>query len=542
MSQQRWDVKLVFLNGPLSVRGEQVIRGPVIRIGARPGPGGFALENYRGIEDRQVTITAYDGDARIAPVGTAQVRLAGHEHVDWNEVHPLRGEAHLSPNCAFHLGPIGRGVTVRFVDCQQLGVWQQENLLSIAAKEEIQGPAPVEAKEIQAGTGVPGWFIGGIVMIAMVIVAGITVPLVVSTMEEAEPLGPEYMGEVLDKRAFVQASDTENLDPLLLERFEQPWLRFVAGPNAEYAGDDILTKPEYFDQKLLKLAQAYAEKQLKHQAFWIMLERSKNDYAAVIQAMRDAGAPEVLAGIPIVEAGYIVDNHDKMACASGAWQFQPEVAKRYGLRVKGCKLRGSSELWEPTDIVAPRNLLKGASYVENIDGKARCKIAAGGCRVDERNDIDLATEAAIRSFREPLEDERILESGAAVQLAITSHNAGYDDARHRGQDTLYKTNVLGAYLNWIERKNESWDPRFLGEQVRCPPGTWASKCAGTTLNGYAQHYAYKVLGAHFVAVCYYALNHAEDYPVFRAYEFFLEDNGYCNRIAVPTVDAVKSYR
>ena len=214
MSQQRWDVKLVFLNGPLAAQGEMIVRGPVIRIGARPGPGGFALENYRGIEDRQVTITAYDGDARIAPVGTAQVRLAGHEHVDWNDIHPLRGEASLTPDCAFHLGPIGRGVTVRFVDCQQLGVWQQENLLSMAAQEEIQGPAPVEAKEIQASKGVPGWFIGGMVVIAMVIVAGITVPLVQSTMREAKPLGPEYMGEVFTKDFFV--STTDEVDAKLL--------------------------------------------------------------------------------------------------------------------------------------------------------------------------------------------------------------------------------------------------------------------------------------------------------------------------------------
>ena len=34
---------------------------PVVRIGSNPGPGGLRLEGYRGLDDRQAVISAYDG-------------------------------------------------------------------------------------------------------------------------------------------------------------------------------------------------------------------------------------------------------------------------------------------------------------------------------------------------------------------------------------------------------------------------------------------------------------------------------------------------
>jgi hypothetical protein len=538
MSQERWDVKLVFLNGPLSVRGEVVLRGPVIRIGARPGPGGFSLENYRGIDDRQVTITAYDGVARIAPVGTAQVRLAPHEHVNWKDINVLRGETHLSPDCAFHLGPLNRGVTVRYVDCQQLGVWEKESLLSMAAQEEIQGPAPVEAKEIQATKGVPGWFIGGIVVIAMLIVAGITVPLVQDTMREAKPLGPEYLGEVF----YEEVTSADPVDAKLLDGFQQPWLRFIAAPNAEAANEDNLREPENFDNELLKWTTRYANKQLKAKLFWKKLDQIVESYAIVVRAMREADLPEVFAGIPFAESQYNPEAMDILACGKGPWQFQPEVAHRYGLEVKNCRLRGSSETWSPTNVVPPLNVMIKAIYVDAA--AERCRIPkVNGCEIDERRSLEKSTAAAVQALREPMEDEDLANSGAAVQLAIASHNAGYDNFRFRPRMKRgSRTEILWAYKDWLKRTNQQWDPKFLGQQVRCPQGTYANDCPGTTLNGYTQHYTYKVLGAHFLAVCYYGMNYADIYEEFRPYETFVEEDGYCARIQVPTVAQVKDYR
>ena len=38
MSQERWDIVLHFLTGPLALREDVVAQGPVVRIGADPGP------------------------------------------------------------------------------------------------------------------------------------------------------------------------------------------------------------------------------------------------------------------------------------------------------------------------------------------------------------------------------------------------------------------------------------------------------------------------------------------------------------------------
>ena len=60
-SQERWFVVMKFQNGALAYQGDMALRGPVIRLGANPGPGGLKLEGYRGLDDRQAVLTAYDG-------------------------------------------------------------------------------------------------------------------------------------------------------------------------------------------------------------------------------------------------------------------------------------------------------------------------------------------------------------------------------------------------------------------------------------------------------------------------------------------------
>jgi hypothetical protein len=108
MSQERVDVTLRFLTGPMAWQADLTRRGPAVRIGANPGPEGLKLEGYRGIDDRHAVITAYnESEVTIAPVGPNQVRVSPHEHVDWNEIHPIRGPVHLSAGCAIHL-EIGR--------------------------------------------------------------------------------------------------------------------------------------------------------------------------------------------------------------------------------------------------------------------------------------------------------------------------------------------------------------------------------------------------------------------------------------------------
>ena len=82
MGQERWDVVLKAFAGVLAVRGEFTQRGPVVRIGANPGPGGLKLTGYRGLDGRQAVITAYaGGEVSISPVGSNQVRVAPHQKV-----------------------------------------------------------------------------------------------------------------------------------------------------------------------------------------------------------------------------------------------------------------------------------------------------------------------------------------------------------------------------------------------------------------------------------------------------------------------------
>ena len=112
MSQERWDIVLRFLHGPLAYQADMVLRGPVVRIGANPGPatGGSSLklEGYRGLDDRQAVITVYDGaTVQVAPVGAHQVRTAPHEHVNWEELLPIRGPVFLSNGGAIHFGGSG---------------------------------------------------------------------------------------------------------------------------------------------------------------------------------------------------------------------------------------------------------------------------------------------------------------------------------------------------------------------------------------------------------------------------------------------------
>ena len=346
------------------------------------------------------------------------------------------------------------------------------------------------------------------------------------------------MGEVF----YEEVSSEDPIDAKLLDGFEQAWLHFVAGPNAEIANEDGLKEPEAFDQELLKWTTRYANKQLKAKLFWKKLDEIADRYATVVRALRDEGLPEALAGIPFAESQYNPEAMDILACGKGPWQFQPEVAYRYGLEVKNCRLRGSSETWSPTEVVPPVNVMKRAVYVDSAEG--RCRIPkANGCEIDERKSLEKSTDAAIRSLREPLEDEELASSGAVVQLTIASHNAGYDNHRFRPRMKKgSRTEILWAYRDWLKRTNQAWDPKFLGLQIQCAPGTYASDCPGTTLAGYTQHYTYKVLGAHFLAVCYYGQNYGDTYPEFRPYETFTDEDGYCARIQVPSVAQVKDYR
>ena len=53
MSQERWDVVIQFLDGPMGMQGEKVFRGPVVRMGANP----LTLMGLAGMGDLVLTCT-----------------------------------------------------------------------------------------------------------------------------------------------------------------------------------------------------------------------------------------------------------------------------------------------------------------------------------------------------------------------------------------------------------------------------------------------------------------------------------------------------
>jgi hypothetical protein len=537
MSQERWDIILRFHEGPLAVQGDLVLRGPVVRMGAAPGPGGLALEGYRGLDDRQAVITAYDGGTvTIAPVGINQVRVAPHANIDWKDVQVLQKPAFLSPGCAVHLGPPGRGVTATFVDARRLGEWEQRRILSDAsqANPKIQ---PSNVATLDAGRRIPRWFIPATLVMGLFFTAGITFSIFRDVAANRPDLGPKDEGQAYYERVDIAKV---TIDPALKDGINQGFHDFVMKPNSAQARWPALAKPEGWDPTFMQYTLASAKMHLRAWNYWRQLEVIKDDYGYVVEQLRKAGLPEVLAAIPYQESRY-TDDAKSPVCAKGYWQFMPEVAHRAGIAVRNCSFRGApGALYTPTRMTPRIGVLQNAEYV-NFDGrKAECKIT--GCEVDERTDLAASTRGAIELLREAWEDPDISRSGAAVQITILSHNSGYDNSRFDEKRTNY-INILPAYKRHLGAKQMERDPHFYGANITCTGAEHADiivkgndTCGGVIANQ-SQHYAYSIVAQHLLAVCYYAQNHA-DKPAFRPWKDYARRTGYCNTFAVPTQDEV----
>lgn len=521
MSQERWDVVLRVTEGPLSFQGDIVCRGPVVRMGANPGPGGLKLEGYRALDDRQAVIQSYDGGSvSIAPVGTNQVRTAPYDNVDWAEYPPIRGPVYLSPGGAVHLGPPGRGVTLVFVESRRLGVWEQQQILSEAALDVQQS----QIKELDAQKGRPAWFIPSVVMIG--VSAAVAVLIFLIKPPEIEAIGPVDAGEEYYK--FV-AADTP-LDPKLMEGFNQPFLEFVMKPNAEAASWPELRQLEQWDGRFLEYVTRSAQLHGRAWKFWQRLEQVREHYAYVTKQLRDNGLPEVFAAIPYQESRYNA-NAQSYVCARGWWQFMPEVANRSGMKVSGCKLRGSSELWAPSGMIVPPQ----AKRVYFDAEQNSCRIQ--DCAVDEREDLQASTRGAVKLLAEAWMDEELRASGSAVQASILSHNMGYDDSRYNENR---KWGVLWSWRRYAEAKKLERAPDFYGQNILCTqPNLPPDEKCGSVLWKETQHYAYNIVAQHILAVCYYAKNYGED-AAFDPWRPFDRGDGYCTKIKTPSAEQVRA--
>ena len=546
---ERWDVLLEAHSGAASAAGRQLLRGPVVALGAMPGSGGFALPGCRGLADRHCLITAYAGGvASVVPVGTHQVRVAPHAGVRWSDLEPIPCSVHLTEGCVLHLGPVTRGATVTFGGLRRFGGWQPERLASesaaVGARVGAGGvPASFDARAVGTvrASAAPYWFVGGL---SLVMGGTVVMLLGLGGYQLAQRwvvgLGPQSEGyEFYESVDLAKAA----LDPDLHEGLEKPFHAFVMVPNAEAASDRFgLDDPESWDQRFFDHTTAQVQQQVSAWSVFRTLDQVRDEYSEVTLMLREAGLPEVFAAIPYQESRYFQVREPSSLCALGPWQIMPEVAHRVertsdiDIRVRDCSFRGEGEFrWSPTELAPPKPS-RSAEYVLVDKGEPRCRIER--CAVDDRTDLRSSTQASIHTLREAYDDPLLRGSGAVVQIVIASHNAGYDDSRF-GRHS--RSNLKQAYGAWVDEYGESEGPHFYGRNILTRSHA-AEAWGGSKLPPETQHYVYSVVAQHLVAVCYYATNYPED-RAFKAWRHHVTDTeGYCRALDVPSAQEVRGRR
>ena len=98
----------------------------------------------------------------------------------------------------------------------------------------------------------------------------------------------------------------EEIDPVILEGFKEPFQDFVMESNGQTSGfTDLGQTPSQWDQKFYKLTLAYMKKLRQYKGYWKKFKkRAKNDYSYVVSALRQSKLPEVFAAIPYQETRY----------------------------------------------------------------------------------------------------------------------------------------------------------------------------------------------------------------------------------------------
>jgi hypothetical protein len=504
-------------------------------MGANPGTDGYPLrlDGYRGLDSRHAVISAHDGvRVSITPVGTNQVRLAPHVNVDWSEIQTLRAPAYLSPGSVFHLGAPGRGATVEFIECRRLGIWSQRQIISEASQVDSD-KLPVHIGKVDTSRGVPRWLLPALLIVSMFTAVGLVIPLIDSWRRDRIPIRPVEDGIESYNKATIEEVNT--IEETLLTGMEGAFDAFVVAPNARAAQWEELHSTSRRDDIFFKYVVFSMKQHGSARNFWARLSEIHDDYAYVVEQLVEAELPTVFAAIPYRESGYR-SRITSPVCAEGWWQFMPETGRRVGLEISDCKLRTGT--WSPTKDFVPRGVLKRAEYVSyNAEtGRATCLLKKG-CVVDERQDLARSTDGAINLLREAWAHPTTQESGAAVQITILSHNAGFDDSAHDGGKPR-SLNMLTAYGRHLQRVKQERAPDFYGANILCDPSKYDPHIAqyySTTCGGFipnqTQHYGYSIVAQHLLAVCFYAKHFPSDFP--KSWQDYWFGDGYCQDINVP---------
>ena len=527
--QERWDIEVLFRSRSMPGHKPFIYKGPQISIGSNPGVGGMQLPNPT-IAPIHARIECYTGNkVMIHPIQHNEVRVATHEGEDWSRIDPIYKPVPLLPGVAVYIGPIGHGVLFVFLQAKTFA-WKADALASVVNASDqidISLSQNTKAKKIRIHK-YPRWFY--LTLFGMISVTSTIMFVQVLRFFQPEPpvLGPKFEGydheEKVDVDAPVEAS--------VLAGLQAPFEDFVMRINADKMEDvgvrisGLSSNPKLWDQRLFNAVANQIKKTSSWTGFWKRLELVKDDYALVVDSLREAELPEVLAGVPFQETQYNAIRVSAV-CAAGIWQFMPETGNRMGLKIKDCKMGLTGKMWSPTAKAPPFSVKRDSEYVTvNAKGEPSCRIGSYSkgsyCRVDDRVDTEASTIAAMTLMKETFDDAELSASGSVVQATILAHNAGYDDSKYLGK--VKRSNVLPAYQRYVKKRNHG--AHFYGDNL-CH--TDEPNCK-SYLPKETQHYGYRVIAYHILAVCYYSKNYPT-HKVFGKWKPYLE--GYCKEVHAP---------
>lgn len=540
---ERWDIEVQFIDAPLPTHKIYTYKGPQIIIGSSPGVGGMELRKPT-IGPVHARIDCYaKGQVIIHAIEHHEVRVATHQHEDWSRIDPIYKPVPLYNGNAIYIGPLGQGVLFVFLQAKTF-VWKSDTISSVVDANnqiDVSIARNTSANTIQISK-YPPWFFVSLAGMVSVTVIAMVIRILGVFSPELPPIGPRFQGY----NHYQNIDVSEEVELSLLQGFQGPFEDFVMNINAkEMAAQGVTdipnlsSNPDYWDSVFYHAVLNSVKQKSYWKGFWKILDNSKDDYALVVDALRDAKLPEVFAGIPFQETQYQA-KLVSFVCAAGIWQFMPETALRMNLTVKDCAMGVSGNLWSPTSKTPPAMVTRDAPYVSvSANGEVSCKIGSYSkgtyCRIDERVDVGKSTTAAIQLLGETFADKTLAESGSLVQATILAHNAGYDDSPFLGK--IKWTNILPAYTRYM--KNKKNGIRFYGDNICSKPATTegasglenapAEKCK-SVLHEETQHYGYNVVAFHFLAVCYYAKNYGGN-PIFKDWTGYLD--GYCKEVHAP---------
>ena len=100
------------------------------------------------------------------------------------------------------------------------------------------------------------------------------------------------------------------------------------------------------------------------------------------------------------------------------------------------------------------------------------------------------------------------------------------------------SNILPAFKKYLKKTNTD-GATFYGDNLTCDSKTDlltnpGARCGGVLANQ-TQHYAYKIVAQHMLAVCFYAKNYLED-PNFSTWTKYTDSNSYCSPMEIPSLE------